>query len=162
MQQDITKKRDENEADREFAKRDDINFLDEGDLKDYYTKIKKQLNILFYINVGFCSLAAITVLIGIYLTIFKKSIEAGSIVIISGLLCELLGNIFIKQYKETFNNVSSEYFKLLLCNNMNKAYNEAKKLPVVDIRNNELRYLEMREILRAIMKNFNEHLATKK
>lgn len=109
----------------------------------------------------FCAAAGGIILIGLLLCIYKNYIEAGTILTISGAISELLGNLFIKQYRLSLNKVSEEYYRLLVCHNMNEVLNFAKKLPLTDTRNQELRYLEIRETLRAVMKNFDEHIAGK-
>lgn len=143
-----------------FENAKDIKFLND-DVKGFYDDIKSQLRILFWINVVFCVVAAVLVLVGIVMCLFFDKISEGTILTISGIVSELLGNLFINQYRTALNKVSEEYYRLLLCHNMNEALNFAKNLPLTDMCNFELRYHEVREILRAIMKNFDQHIAGK-
>jgi len=158
---DFTVKREANDHDLSFEQGKEIEFLSNDRLNDFYDGIKGQLTTLFVINIVFCSLAAIVILVGAYMILFARNAITGTVLSLSGLLSEMLGNLFISQYRTALNKVSDEYYRLLLCNNMNKALNFAKQLPLVDMSNRELRYLEVREILRAIMKNFDQHIASK-
>lgn len=146
--------------DMDFEAKTGLKFEAKVDLPEFYRGLSTQLTTLFIINIIFCSLAGIVVLAGIVLMIEGKY-DSGTISIISGVLSELLGNIFIRQYKDTLHKVSEEYVRALLWNNMNQALNLAQSLPTVDMHNNELRYGEIREILRSIMENFNRYITNK-
>ncbi len=160
-EQDFVVKREKNESDDEFIKKADLKFMNDDSIKEFYDDIKKQLKVIFWINVIFCTLSALVILVGICYLIIKDDSQTGIILSVAGVISEFLGNIFINQYKSALNKVSEEYYRLLLCSNMNDALKYAKELPLVDMRNTELRYLEIREILRAIMKNFDQHISLK-
>ena len=148
--------RQENQVDIDFCKSEDISTLN-LDVRKFYNDIKSQLKWIFGVNIVASLMACIVLLIGIVL-VFAGKVSDGTIVIIAGTLSEFLVTVFIKQYNTALNRVSDEYKRLLFCNNMNMALNLAKKLPVTDMQGQELRYLEIREILRPLMNNFNDNV----
>jgi len=154
--------REKDESDIPFENSADIKILTNMKIDEYFADVKKQLKIIFIMNVFFSSIAGLAMGVGFYYAIILNKIEAGVFISLCSIIAEFLANIFIKQYKDTFKSVSEEYYRFILLNNMNEALNLAKKLPLVDMRGIELRYLEIREILRAIMKNFNEHIDPKR
>lgn len=156
--QDFTAKRLENDEDKKFYTTEDIQTF-KVDIETFYGGIKKQLNILFGINVAFSILAASLIFIAVVGYLFGTlSADYSVIIALASAISELLVTLFIKQYNRALDIVAKEYMRLLLCNNMNEALNLAKKLPVTDMRNCELRYLEIREILRPLMENFNSNI----
>lgn len=148
--------REENQADIEFSESDDISILN-LDVGQFYKDIEKQLKTMFWANMVVSIISCVVLLVGIGL-VLENQVSAGTITIIGGGLTEFLETVFIRQYNTALNRVSEEYKRLLFCNNMNIALNMAKRLPVTDMRGEELRYLEIREILRPLMNDFNGNL----
>ncbi|MDL2218247.1 hypothetical protein LJC27_06270 [Christensenellaceae bacterium OttesenSCG-928-M15] len=160
-EQDWGAKRREDEADKEFQETAQIHFLSDRLLNNYYEKVRKQLQVLFWMNITICVCAFVAILAGIILA-FSAKTEIGVVLSVSGILIEILSNIFIRQYEHALRKVSDEYFRFLMCNNLEQALNLAIKLPLTDARNTELRYLEIRELLRPIKNGFNEYLSRSK
>ncbi len=148
--------REEHQVDIEFRKSKDISILN-LDVGQFYKDIEKQLKTMFLANMVVSIISCLVLLVGIGLVFFGKTSE-GTITVIGSVLTEFLVTIFIKQYNTALDRVSEEYKRLLFCNNMNIALNMAKNLPVTDTHGEELRYLEIREILRPLMNNFNGNL----
>lgn len=146
--------REENSEDNEFKNGRKIEFFEKDDITSFYDEIKNQLKILFRISIALCVLATILIFVGIYIALFAKNISTGAVISIIGGLSEFLNAVFIKQYQTTLSKNISEYGKLASYKNLFTALEFAKKLPLTTMADTELRYLEVRELLRAVRDNF--------